>query len=514
MAHDKSPTLPQDRLIEGTHNYESITEGISKLVTNPRSHGPAWWLWFFVGFMLLQGLLVTVVYLLYAGIGIWGNNQPSAWGFDIINFVWWIGIGHAGTLISAILLLMRQRWRMSINRFAEAMTIFAVMCAGLFPLLHTGRPWLAYWMFPYPNILAMWPQFRSPLIWDVFAVSTYFTVSLLFWGIGLIPDLATIRDRTKSTFARYLTGFLSLGWRGSAKHWERYEQAYRILAALSTPLVLSVHTIVSFDFAVSLLPGWHATIFPPYFVAGAVYAGFAMVLTFAIPMRKWYPQLGDFITLKHVDWMAKIMLTTGLIVFYGYIVEAFYAWYSANTYERYMWWNRATGPYAPMYWLLIFCNGIAPQVLWAPRMRTGDLHLRFLQRVPLLGRIPGISRPLGLGPVFIVSLIVSVGMWLERFIIIPVSLHRDFLPSSWGMYYPTIWDFGMFFGTIGLFIFLMFLFIRFIPVISIFEMRELLHRSSHDHDVDHRGDEHVPAGKGMLPEGDDTPKGYGEGRKP
>jgi molybdopterin-containing oxidoreductase family membrane subunit len=399
--------------------------------------------------MLAQVLLITITVLVMKGIGIWGNNVPVGWAFDIINFVWWIGIGHAGTLISAILLLLRQEWRTSINRFAEAMTLFAVACAGLFPLLHTGRPWLAYWLFPYPNTMGMWPQFRSPLMWDVFAVSTYATVSALFWFIGLIPDFATLRDRARSRPFQIVYGLLAMGWRGSARHWHRYETTYLLLAGLATPLVLSVHTIVSFDFAVAQLPGWHATIFPPYFVAGAIYAGFAMVLLLTIPLRKVYG-LEDFITMRHIDNMAKVMLATGLIVFYGYVMEAFFAWYSANTYEEYMMSNRMMGPYAKYYWMLIFCNGVVPQFLWFKRFRR---NLWF---------------------VFGVSVIVSIGMWLERFVIIVTSLHRDFLPSSWGMYSPTIWDFSMFFGTIGLFFSLMFLFIRFLPIISIFEMRTIL----------------------------------------
>jgi molybdopterin-containing oxidoreductase family membrane subunit len=395
-------------------------------------------------------LFAALTKLLFTGVAIWGNNQPVGWAFDIINFVWWIGIGHAGTLISAILLLFRQSWRTSINRFAEAMTLFAVACAAMYPLFHTGRPWLAaYWLLPYPNTMNMWPQFRSPLIWDVFAVSTYGTVSLLFWYCGLIPDLATLRDRAQNKAARFLYGMFSLGWRGSAKHWYRYETAYLLLAGLSTPLVLSVHSVVSFDFAVGILPGWHATIFPPYFVAGAIYAGFAMVLTLAIPLRAMF-SLHDFITDRHLENMAKVMLLTGLIVVYGYAMEAFFAWYSANQFETYMIRNRMTGPYAWSYWMLILCNGLVPQLMWVKRFRTNTAIL------------------------FIVSLVVGVGMWLERFVIIVTSLHRDFLPSSWDMYYPTRWDFATFFGTIGLFVTLMFLFVRVLPMISIFEMRTLL----------------------------------------
>jgi Ni/Fe-hydrogenase subunit HybB-like protein len=395
-------------------------------------------------------LFYAVGVLLLRGIGIWGNNQPVAWAFDIINFVWWIGIGHAGTLISAILLLLRQDWRTSINRFAEAMTLFAVACAAIFPLIHTGRPWLAaYWLLPYPNTMDLWPQFRSPLVWDVFAVSTYATVSLLFWFVGLVPDLATLRDRSVSRPARFLYGMLAMGWRGSAIHWHRYETSYLLLAGLATPLVISVHTVVSFDFAVSLLPGWHVTIFPPYFVAGAIYAGFAMVLTLAIPLRAVYG-LQDFITMRHLENMAKVLLVTGLIVAYGYAMEAFFAWYSANPYEEYMKTNRLFGPYAWTYWTLIACNVGAIQILWLKRMRTNVLVL------------------------FAIAMIVNFAMWLERFVIIVTSLHRDFLPSSWGMFYPSGFDFMTFFGTIGLFLTLMFLFIRVLPMISIFEMRTLL----------------------------------------
>jgi Ni/Fe-hydrogenase subunit HybB-like protein len=431
------------------HTAGSITDKISEIVLT-RKTPRGWWIGFGISFLLMNLLFVAVAHLLITGIGIWGVNIPVAWGFAIINFVWWIGIGHAGTLISAILLLLRQRWRTSINRFAEAMTLFAVACAGLYPILHLGRPGFAYWLFPYPNTMGVWPQFRSPLVWDVFAVSTYATVSFLFWYIGLIPDLATLRDRARHRFARMAYGILAMGWRGSAVHWYRYETAYLLLAGLATPLVISVHSIVSLDFAVSVLPGWHSTIFPPYFVAGAIYAGFAMVLTLAIPLRAAY-RLEDLITMHHLDNMAKVMLTTGLFVFYGYVMEVFFAWYSANPYETYMMSNRATGPYAPYYWLLLICNGLVPQLLWSPRLRAS---------VPLL---------------FVISLVVSLGMWLERYIIVVTTLHRDFLPSSWGMYSGTIWDWATFIGTIGLFLSLLFLFIRVLPMISIFEMRELVH---------------------------------------
>ena len=430
------------------HTFASVTDKISVVVLSRRT--PRWWfVGFGIAFSLAMLLLYSIAYLVTKGIGIWGVNIPVGWGFDIINFVWWIGIGHAGTLISAILLLLRQEWRTSINRFAEAMTLFAVACAGLFPILHLGRPWLFYWLLPYPNTMAIWPQFRSPLMWDVFAVSTYATVSLMFWFVGLIPDMATLRDRSPSRIGRAVYGMLAMGWRGSALHWHRYETAYLLLAGLSTPLVISVHTIVSFDFAVGLIPGWHATVFPPYFVAGAIYAGFAMVMTLAIPLRKAYG-LEDFITMRHLENMARVMLATGLIVAYGYMMEAFMAWYSANTYEEYMMTNRFYGPYAWVYWSLMFCNVITPQFIWFKRVRTN---------IPAL---------------FIIAMIVNVGMWLERFIIVVTSLHRDFLPSSWGMYYPTVWDFATFFGTIGLFLSLLFLFIRFLPMISIFEMRTLV----------------------------------------
>ncbi|MGH7785929.1 MAG: NrfD/PsrC family molybdoenzyme membrane anchor subunit [Candidatus Binatia bacterium] len=430
------------------HTFASVTDKISAVVFN-RKTPLGWFIGFAIGFTGLQLLLVSVTYLLVKGVYIWGNNNPVGWGFGIINFVWWIGIGHAGTLISAILLLFRQTWRTSINRFAEAMTLFAVACAGLYPIIHTGRPWLAYWLFPYPNTMGMWPNFRSPLIWDVFAVSTYATISLLFWYVGLIPDMATLRDRSPSRVGRFIYGLLAMGWRGSAKHWHRYETSYLLLAALSTPLVLSVHTIVSFDFAVAQLPGWHATIFPPYFVAGAVFAGFAMVMIIAIPLRRFY-DLEDFVTMRHLDYMARITLATGLFVAYGYMMETFMAWYSGNIFEAYMIANRFFGPYAPLYWALIACNVLFTQLLWFQRVRSSTTAL------------------------FLVSIVISIGMWLERFIIIPVSLSRDFLPSSWGMYYPTFWDWSTFIGTMGLFVTLLFLFVRFMPMISIFEMRTLL----------------------------------------
>ncbi len=442
------PGAHADALIGPGHTFGSVTDKISAIVLTRRT--PRFWLAGFVAsFALVLVLLSSVGYLLARGIGIWGVNVPVGWGFAIINFVWWIGIGHAGTLISAILLLLRQEWRTSINRFAEAMTLFAVASAGIFPLLHVGRPWLAHWLTPYPNTMGVWPNFRSPLVWDVFAVSTYATVSLLFWFVGMLPDLATLRDRSETRRGRIVYGMLAMGWRGSVRHWQRYETAVLLLAALATPLVVSVHTIVSLDFAVSIEPGWHATILPPYFVAGAIFAGFAMVMTLAIPLRKAYG-LEDFITLRHLDNMARIMLATGMIVAYAYAMEAFFAWYSGDVYEQYTMRNRFAGPYAPAYWALIVCNVVAIQPLWFARVRAS---------VPAL---------------FVIAMFVNVGMWLERFIIVVTSLHRDFLPSSWGMYYPTFWDWAMYAGSIGLFVMLFLLFIRFLPMISIFEMRTLL----------------------------------------
>jgi len=433
------------------HSYGSITDKISSIVlTKGTSRG--WLFGLAMSFMLVQVFLVSVVYLIARGTGIWGINIPVGWGFAIVIFVWWVGIGHAGTLISAVLLLLNQSWRTSINRFAEAMTLFAVVCAGMYPLLHLGRIWLFYWLMPIPNTMGIWPQFRSPLLWDVFAVSTYMTVSFLFWYTGLIPDLATLRDRAHSRFGKVSYGILSFGWRGSARHWRRFDAAYLLLAGIATPLVVSVHTVVGFDFAMSIIPGWHNTLFPPYFVAGAIYSGFAMVLTLAIPLRAAYG-LQDFITDRHLDNMAKVMLATSLMVSYGYVMEVFFGFYSANTYEEYLTRNRMVGPYAPAFWSLILCNTIAPQLLWFRSIRLSPVIL------------------------WCIAIVANIGMWLERFVIVITSLHRDFLPSSWGMYYPTFWDWSTYIGTIGVFLFLLFLFIRFLPVISIFEMRELLHKS-------------------------------------
>jgi molybdopterin-containing oxidoreductase family membrane subunit len=439
---------PLPPVLKPGYTFGSVTDKISSIVLS-KPTPKSWYIGFAIAFALVMLLTAAVGYLFIKGVGIWGIDIPVAWGMAIVNFVWWIGIGHAGTLISAILLLFRQQWRTSINRFAEAMTLFAVACAGLFPILHLGRPYYFYWLIPYPSVMGVWPQFRSPLIWDFFAVSTYGTVSLIFWYLGLIPDLATLRDRAKRRSAQVIYGLLAMGWRGSARHWSRYQKVYFLLAALATPLVVSVHSVVSFDFAVAIVPGWHSTIFPPYFVAGALYSGFAMVLTIAIPVRAIYG-LQDFITVRHLTNMAKIMLASGMVVAYGYLMETFMAAYSGNPFERFMTLNRAFGPYAPWYWTLIACNVVIPQVLWIQRVRRNVLAL------------------------FIIALIVNIGMWSERFVIVITSLHRDFMTSAWGFYTPTFWDWATFVGSIGLFLALLFLFIRFLPMISTFEMRELV----------------------------------------
>jgi len=450
---------PQAPLLEPGQTYGSVTDKISGIVLT-KNTPITWFIIFTCAFALLMMMLGSISWLLIKGIGVWGVNIPVGWGFAIVNFVWWIGIGHAGTLISAILFLLHQTWRNSINRFAEAMTLFAVACAGLFPLLHVGRPWRAYWLFPYPNTMSMWPQFRSPLMWDVFAVSTYATVSALFWFVGLVPDVAAMRDRAKNPIAQRFYGILAMGWRNSAKHWNVHDTASLLLAGLATPLVLSVHSVVSFDFAISIVPGWHTTIFPPYFVAGAIYSGFAMVLTLMIPFRKLY-HMEALITERHIDNMAKVMLATGLMVAYGYLMEAILCWYNGSQYEVGMFFSRIKGPYWPAYWALILCNIVIPQVLWWKKNRLNTLVL------------------------WGVSIVVNIGMWLERFVIVVISLHRDFVPSSWGIYHPTFWDLSLFIGTMGFFLTLLFLFIRFIPAISIFETRHLLHESEHHKDGVH-----------------------------
>jgi molybdopterin-containing oxidoreductase family membrane subunit len=430
------------------HGMAGVTERIAAVPLKPRV-GVGWYAAMAVSAALLALLSYSIVYLLLYGVGVWGLQIPAAWGFAIINFVWWIGIGHAGTLISAILLLLHQEWRTSINRLAEAMTIFAVACAGLFPLLHLGRPWFFYWLVPYPTIMGVWPQFRSPLVWDFFAVSTYLTVSLLFWYAGLIPDLAAMRDRAKGRFGRVGYGILALGWRNSARHWQRYHSMYVILAGLATPLVVSVHTTVSFDFAVSIVPGWHSTVFPPYFVAGAIFCGFAMVLVLTIPLRAAYG-VRDMITDYHLDVMGRVMLVAGLGVSYGYLMDFWTAWYTDRPGDTYIYDYKFYGDYAAVYWLLIACNVVIPQALWFRAVRRRTILL------------------------FLVAIAVNIGMWCERFVIIPVSLHRDHVPAYWAMYYPTGWDWALYAGTFGLFGGLMFLFLRLLPMISISEMRQLV----------------------------------------
>lgn len=459
MAARGSKFQETNRVIRQGETYASIDDVVTAPVLTPPLKTPGWW-WgaMAIALPLLLMYLATVVYLVTTGIGIWGNNNPVGWGMDIINFVWWIGIGHAGTLISAALLLFRQPWRTSINRFAEAMTIFAVVCAGLYPILHLGRPWIFYWLVPYPNTHGLFPQFRSPLDWDLFAISTYASVSVLFWFIGLIPDLATLRDRARSTIGKLFYGMLSLGWHGSSRNWQRYMRVYLILAALSFPLVLSVHSTIAMDFAVAQVPGWNNTIMPPYFVAGAVFAGFAMVLILAIPLRKLF-KLEHLITMRHLDNSAKLMLGTGMIVVYGYFIELFIAWYSGVEAERYMAVNRMFGEYGWAFWALILCNLVAIQPLWSTRVRQTPWML------------------------FIISVIVSVGMWLERYVIIAVTLTRDFLLSSWGNYTPTVFDWSMFIGSLGLFFVLFLLFIRLLPSIATSEMKEMVHHDQH-HSLD------------------------------
>lgn len=445
-------------LVTGNQTFKSVTDIVCKPA---EMKAPKWW---FIGLSLSASLAMLLIgmigYLVWDGIGVWGLNVPVGWGWAIVNFVFWVGIGHAGTLISAILFLFRQKWRTSINRFAEAMTIFAVICALIFPGIHIGRIWLAYYMFPIPNQMAMWPNFRSPLLWDVFAVSTYFTVSLLFWYVGLIPDLATLRDRAKTKVKKFWYGLFSLGWTGANRHWQRYEKAYLILAAIATPLVLSVHSIVSFDFAVSQLPGWHTTIFPPYFVAGAIFSGFAMVLTLLIIARQIFG-LKDLVTMRHLENMTKFILATGTMVGYAYAMEFFIAWYSGNPYETFAFVNRAFGPYAWAYWIMISCNVISPQLFWFKRFRTS---------IPVM---------------FVITIFVNIGMWFERFVITVTSLHRDFLPSSWGYYSPTFVDICTFIGSFGLFFTLFLLFLKFLPMISISEVKAIMPEADPHHSEGH-----------------------------
>jgi molybdopterin-containing oxidoreductase family membrane subunit len=450
LASDTLPPLTHPPpVITGEHSPASVTAQVAGLVQDRPTPVP-WWLVLGVSGLLLCLLMYGIGYLLIVGVGIWGINVPVAWGFAITNFVWWIGIGHAGTLISAILLLLHQKWRTSINRFAEAMTLFAVMCAGLFPLLHMGRPWFFYWLFPFPNREQIWPQFRSPLTWDVFAVSTYFLVSLMFWYLGLVPDLASMRDRAKTVLGRGFYGVLALGWRNSVTHWWRMEKAYVLLAGLATPLVVSVHTVVSFDFAVAIVPGWHSTVMPPYFVAGAIYSGFAMVLVLAIPLRAVY-RVKDFVTERHLNNCAKLLLASGLVLSYGYFIELVMAVYGGPK-EKAGQLDRYFGSAAVAYWCVLTFNVFIPQALWSRRIRTNT------------------------GALFVISLVVLVGMWLERWVIVIGSLQHGFLPSGWGLFRATFWDYAFLFGTVGLFFFLFCLFIRFLPMMSISELRDLLPR--------------------------------------
>jgi molybdopterin-containing oxidoreductase family membrane subunit len=439
--------VPDTGLVKGDHDFSSLTRLITDVNLRPAPKN--WYLAMIGANSLLIVLLVAISYLIWEGIGIWGLNNPAGWGWAIVNFVWWVGIGHAGTLISAILFLFRQEWRIAINRFAEAMTIFAVMCAGIFPAIHVGRIWVIYWVFPIPNQMTMWPNFNSPLLWDVFAVSTYFTVSLLFWYVGLVPDLATIRDRATDKIRKITYGIFSLGWTGSNRHWWNYEKAYMILAGLATPLVLSVHTIVSFDFAVSLIPGWHSTIFPPYFVAGAIYSGFAMVLTLMIITRKIYG-LENIMTVNVMEKMNIVMMATGNMVAFAYLMEGFIAWYSGVEYEQAIFWLYVVGPYQWAFIILMFCNVITPQFLWFKKIRTS------------------------IGLTFVISILVNIGMWFERFMIAVVSLSTDYLPSSWDYYSPTLWDMLTYLGTFGLFFTMFLLFLRFLPMVALAEVKATL----------------------------------------
>lgn len=452
------PLAGRAPLILDNPSFKDITDAV--IAPTQRGDYRAWWMGFLAAVFFLGVLLVSIAWLFWEGTGVWGINNPVGWGWAIVNFVFWVGIGHAGTLISAVLFLFRQKWRTSINRFAEAMTIFAVICALVFPGIHVGRVWAVYWMFPIPNQMGTWPNFMSPLLWDVFAVGTYFTVSLMFWYVGLIPDFATLRDRATTKARRLAYGIFALGWRGSMRHWLNYEKAYLLLAAIATPLVLSVHSVVSFDFAVATLPGWHTTIFPPYFVAGAIFSGFAMVLTLAIPARKIF-KLEHIIHEKHLENMAKVILLTGSLVGYAYAMEFFVAWYSGNPYEQFTFVNRAFGDYAWAYWIMVSCNVITPQFFWFKKLR---------RNVSVL---------------FILSIFVNIGMWFERFVI-TMSLHADFLPSSWDYFKPTFWDISTLLGSFGLFFTFFFLFVRWIPMVAIAEVKAVLPQASPHYDDSHR----------------------------
>lgn len=466
-SHAPIEELGEASLVSPGTGFREITEIVSRPTETKAPR--LWWILFAISATFTGVLALVIAYLVWTGVGIWGNNSPVGWAWDITNFVWWIGIGHAGTLISAVLYLFRQYWRTAINRFSEAMTIFAVICALLFPTIHMGRPWFVYYPLPIPNQMNIWPNFKSPLLWDVFAISTYFTVSLLFWYVGLIPDFATLRDRAKNRVRRWVYGFLALGWRGSNRHWSNYERAYLILAALSTPLVLSVHSVVSFDFATSVEPGWHTTIFPPYFVAGAVFSGFGMVMTLLVIARTVYG-LHDLVRIRHLELMNKIMLTTGSLVGYAYAMELFIAWYSGNPYERFIFWNRAFGEYWWAYASMITCNVVIPQLFWFKKIRRS---------------IPAM---------FVISIFINIGMWFERFVIIVQSLQADYLPSAWGDFSPTVFDILTYAGSLGLFFTLFLLFLRWVPMIAVAEVKMVIPQADPHHEGGHALSEGGPRG--------------------
>jgi molybdopterin-containing oxidoreductase family membrane subunit len=462
MSESRSGTAKAFPVLRGQHDYRSMTDHVCDIV-QVRPAGKAWYAGLVLALILVALLITAIGYLFAKGVGIWGLNIPVAWGFAITNYVWWIGIGMAGTFISGALLLLRQPWRTSINRAAETMTVMAVAIAGLFPILHLGRPWFAYWLAPYPNTMNLWPQWRSSLVWDFGAILVYLIVSLLIWYLSLIPDLATLRDRARSRIGQLFYGLTALGWRGDARHWQRHETVTRILAGLAVPLVFSVHSMVALDFSIGDTPGWHSTIFPPFFVAGALYSGFALVLVLSIPLRAIYG-LQDFITDRHLESMAKALLAAGLVVAYSYLVEAFIAWYSGNPYEIYLELNRVSGPYAPVYWSTIMCNALIPQALWFRRVRLNHTAL------------------------VLISLVVLVGMWLERFVIVIISLHREYIPSQWDMFYPTFWDWAILIGSIGLFLLFLLLFVRLLPVLSMHELRKLIRQMEGKQDEQAQGE--------------------------
>ena len=440
----------RDALLEGEQTLETVTHKVSSIVFEWNKHPRAWYVSLLVAFAFLGALTVGVAWLFYKGVGVWGINIPVGWGLAIVNFEWWMAIGQSLLLLSAGLLLMRQQWRKSISRILESTAIFAVMCAGIFPILHLGRPWVFYWLMPLgPNILGLWPQFRSPLVWDVFAMSTFMVVATLYWYMGLIPDIACLRDRTKNPTVQIITGVLALGWRGSARHWRRYQTAYYIVAGICVAMTISAYSFVSFDFAMSIIPGWHSTFLPVFYVAGAIFEGVAIALTIIIPLRAWYG-LQSYITDVHIDWLSKYLLGSNMVVVYGYFAEAFYTWYGGDKYEKLVLRNQMFGHYAPLFWIMMACNLIAPLILWSPRLRRN------------------------ITIVFIVSIFVNLGMWLERFISLITSLSRSYIPSTWGFYTPSIWEIAVFIGSIGLFLFLMCLFVRFIPLMSLTELKTLL----------------------------------------